>query len=156
MGTHPIFESDFDCLTECIVLCCYSRVKAKSGYKNGSTQLPTRIVRKCRVILSILYYSVDQKCQILLISWATKLSINDMLRSTFAALWIKMIMSSRCWRLFIDTLKPWTSTLAPCVNWTLFSTSKRRTLFLTSISWLATCRSPRPKRLIFFGLQDLL
>merc|ERR1739838_893020 len=94
MGTHPIFESDFDCLTECIVLCCYSRVKAKSGYKNGSTQLPTKIARKCRVILSILYYSVDQKCRILLISWATKLSINDMLRSTFAALWIKKILKA--------------------------------------------------------------
>ena len=50
-------------------------------------------------------------------------------------------------------MKPWTSTLAPCVNWTLFSISKRRTLSLTSISWLVTCRSPRPKRLIFFVLQ---
>jgi len=41
MGTHPIFESDFDCLTECYALCGVCRLCTGTRGSNLTTTFPT-------------------------------------------------------------------------------------------------------------------
>merc|ERR1711990_663733 len=65
MGTHPIFESDFDCLTEWLENCHERRKKKKLDKKNERRKKSgKKIKNKCRQLycqhwpwLPSLYYS---------------------------------------------------------------------------------------------------
>jgi len=43
MGTHPIFESDFDCLTECDELRIFVQVHYYRGHGRGKIVSPAAI-----------------------------------------------------------------------------------------------------------------